>query len=142
MVAEEIRQFSEQTKETSNNITTIIGELNADTERANQSIENSVESVGRQNELIAETRNKFQRVDEEMQELTSNIEKTAEVIQKILESTGTISDHISNLSATSEEIAASASEGLKTSEATVKDVKSCKEIFASIYALAEDLRKG
>ena len=56
VVADEIRQLSENTKEASTNITGIIKELNEDTKRANESIENAVNGVARQNELIEETK--------------------------------------------------------------------------------------
>ena len=56
VVADEIRQLSEQTKDASANITEIINKLNEDTRRANESIENSVSSVEKQNELIDDTK--------------------------------------------------------------------------------------
>ena len=64
VVADEIRQLSEQTKNASANITEIIDKLNDDTKRANESIENSVASVEKQNELIENTREKFGNVGE------------------------------------------------------------------------------
>lgn len=140
VVAEEIRQLSEQTKEASNKITNIIEELNTDTRRANESIENSVASVTKQNKLIEDTREKFAKVDSEVRELTENIENTERIMKEILDSTGIISDNISHLSATSEEVAASSQEGLRTSEATVGDMKQCKEILEGIYRLAQDLK--
>jgi len=142
VVAEEIRQLSEQTKEASNNITNIIDELNEDTKRANASIENSMESVTRQNELIENTREKFEKVDEEVTELARNIKSTEKVIESILASTGIISDNITQLSATSEEVAASSTEGLRTSEATVSNMAKTKEILESIYILAQDLKQS
>lgn len=141
VVAEEIRQLSEQTKEASNKITSIIEELNEDTKRANASIENSMESVTRQNELIENTREKFEKVDEEVTELARNIKSTENIIGSILESTGIISDNITQLSAASEEVAASSSEGLRTSEATVSDMAKTKEILENIYLLAQDLKQ-
>lgn len=141
VVAEEIRQLSEQTKEASNKITNIIEELNEDTKRANASIENSMESVTRQNELIENTREKFEKVDEEVTELARNIKSTEQVIESILKSTGIISDNITQLSAASEEIAASSTEGLRTSETTVSDMTRTKEILENIYLLAQDLKQ-
>ena len=141
VVAEEIRQLSEQTKDASNNITNIIEELNSDTKRANESIQNSVESVAKQNELIEETKEKFEKIDEGVSRLNENINHTERVIKEILRSTGVISENITHLSATSEEVAASSTEGLKTSETTVEAMKSCKEILESIYAMAQDLQQ-
>lgn len=141
VVAEEIRQLSEQTKEASNNITNIITELNEDTKRANESIENSVASVMKQNELIENTKEKFERVDLEVTELARYIRETEQIIEDILASTATISDNITQLSATSEEVAASSTEGLRTSEATVTDMAKTREILENIFLLAQDLKR-
>lgn len=142
VVAEEIRQLSEQTKEASTNITEIINKLNEDTKRANESIENSVASVEKQNELIENTREKFGKVGEEVSELTRNINEAEASIEKILEATGVISDNITHLSATGEEVAASSTEGLRIADSTVEDMKGCRKILESIYTLAQDLRES
>ncbi len=142
VVAEEIRQLSEQTKAASNNITHIIGELNEDTKQANESIEISVASVSKQNRMIEDTREKFERVSEEVSELADNIRNVEGIIEGILASTTTISDNISQLSATSEEVAASSTEGLKTFEATVNDMTNTRKILESIYILAQDLEQS
>ncbi|MCH5275040.1 MAG: chemotaxis protein [Lachnospiraceae bacterium] len=140
VVAEEIRQLSEQTQNASNSITGIIKELNSDTKRANESITNSVESVEKQNKLIEETREKFQKINECVSELTGNINNTERVIKEILESTGVISENISQLSATSEEVAASSTEALKTSENTVENMKACRTILERINSLVQELQ--
>ena len=70
---DEIRQLSEQTKNASANITEIIDKLNDDTKRANESIENSVASVEKQNELIENTREKFGNVGETVERLMEDI---------------------------------------------------------------------
>ncbi|MDE7199618.1 MAG: chemotaxis protein [Lachnospiraceae bacterium] len=141
VVAEEIRQLSEQTKDASNKITHIIAELNEDTKHANATIEDSAASVRKQNELIESTRKKFESVDREVTELSAYIEETERIIEGILQSTATISDNITHLSATSEEVAASSTEGLRTSEATVEDMAKTKEILENIYQLAQALKQ-
>lgn len=142
VVAEEIRQLSEQTKEASNNITNIIAELNEDTKRANESIGNSVVSVQKQNELIESTREKFEKVNEEVEELAEIILNTEQTVKVILDSTGVIADNISHLSATGEEVAASSTEGLRTSDTTVSDMEHCREILGDIYELAQNLQES
>ncbi|MCH5248786.1 MAG: chemotaxis protein [Lachnospiraceae bacterium] len=140
VVAEEIRQLSEQTKDASNNITNIIGELNEDTKHANETISESAASVRRQNELIDNTRDKFEGVSAEVTELTGNINETEKIISSIIEATTMIADNISQLSATSEEVAASSTESLSTFAATVDNMKNTKDILESIYTLAQDLQ--
>ena len=141
VVAEEIRQLSEQTKDASNHITQIIGELNEGTRQANISIEESAQSVNEQNDMIQNTQKRFEDINEEMLRLSQNIQETEESMKVIVESTGIISDNISQLSASSEEVAAASSEGLKTSENAVENMNKCKAILESICLLAQDLKE-
>ena len=140
VVAEEIRQLSENTKEASTNITNIIHELNDDMKQANVSIEQSVESVEKQNNLIAKTKEKFEQVEEEARKLSARAEKVKVGTEQTLASADVIYDHISQLSATSEEVAAASNEGLEASRVTMKELQRCKEIFESIYKLAKQLQ--
>ncbi|MBO5336898.1 MAG: chemotaxis protein [Lachnospiraceae bacterium] len=142
VVADEIRQLSEQTKEASNNITAIIEQLNQDTKRANESIDASVSSVKKQNEMIENTGRRFADIHSEMEELSVNIYNTETNMQSILDATNTIADSVTQLSATSEEVAAASTEGVKTSEDAVNHMKVCNHILESIYMLAEDLKKS
>lgn len=140
VVADEIRQLSEQTKEASTNITSIIQELNEDTQRANETIENSVASVEKQAVLIENTQEKFGKVGDEVEELTKNISEAETSIQKILDATGTISDNIAHLSATGEEVAASSTESLRLAYSTVDDMRQCRTILEDIYKIAQQLQ--
>lgn len=140
VVAEEIRTLSENTKEASNNITNIIKELNEDTKRANESISNSVDSVARQNELITESKERFAQVESEVKILAEYINDVKNSMEQTLESSNTIYDHITQLSASSQEVAAASGEGLDNSNITVGEVAKCKQIFESIYGLAKDLQ--
>lgn len=142
VVAEEIRQLSEQTKNASSSITDIINNLYEDTKKANESIKASVESVNKQNELIDNTRVTFEDVGKTVDNLMNNIHSAEQSINKILDSTSVISDNISHLSATGEEVAAASTEGLKVSDTTVESMKNCKNILHNIYLLAEDLKSS
>lgn len=141
VVAEEIRQLSEDTKVASNNITSIIQELNTDTKLANESIETAVSSVTQQNELIQQTKEKFDEVSQEVQLLSNNIDEVKECMEQTRKLSNSIYDNISQLSATSQQVAASSSEGLENSNVTVEQVDTCRRIFESIYELAKDLKK-
>lgn len=142
VVADEIRQLSEQTKDASANITEIINKLNEDTRRANESIENSVSSVEKQNELIDDTRYKFNAMGEAVELLMKDINVAEESIKKILDSTTVISDNITHLSATGEEVAASSTEGLRMADTTVESMAKCKKVLENIYMLADDLKNS
>ncbi len=140
VVADEIRQLSEQTKAASDNIIVITNELNKDTQLANESIENSVLSVKKQNEMIGNTEKRFADINAEMNELAASISNTEKSMQSILSSTDAISDSISQLSATSEEVAASSTEGVRTSEASVEHMNQFNVLLKNIYELAQELK--
>ena len=63
-------------------------------------------------------------------------------MEQTLESSNTIYDHITQLSASSQEVAAASGEGLDNSNITVGEVAKCKQIFESIYELAKDLQNS
>lgn len=140
VVAEEIRQLSEQTKDASNSITNIINELIQDTKSVNESVDSAVQSITKQNELIEATKEKFAAVDEEVRNMAEGVRESEEIVAGILDSTNAISDDITQLSATSEEVAASSMEGLKTSEATVQAMQSCRDMLEEILSLAKQLQ--
>jgi methyl-accepting chemotaxis protein len=140
VVAEEIRKLSEDTKEASNNITNIIHELIEDTRNANASIEASGKCVATQNEILTQTWSKFGIVADEVKNLSSNIDDVKGGMETITTSSNNIFDHISQLSATSQEVAASSSESLENSNITVQEVEKCRKVFESIYQLAQDLQ--
>lgn len=140
VVAEEIRQLSEQTKEASNSITNIINELIQDTKSVNESVDSAKQSIDRQTELIEVTREKFVAVNDEVQNMAQNVKDSRVIIGSIIDSTNAISDDISQLSATSEEVAASSVEGRRTSEATVQDMQACKDMLEEIFNLAKQLQ--
>ena len=141
VVADQIRELSEQTKEASNRITNIIEELTEYTNQATKSIENSSISVDKQNEMIETTKNKFQVIDDEVAELIEVISKTENNMEQIIKSTGVISENITHLSATSEEVAASSTEGLRHSGSAVEQMEEFVKILEGIYRLAKELKE-
>lgn len=142
VVAEEIRQLSEQTKDASNKITNIISELNLDADKAVESIELSVESTKKQNEMIEETQQMFGQIDETVTQLAQIIDVTERVMGEIINATETISDNISQLSATSEEVAAASAQGAESSVGAVTAMTEFVNALKEIYALAEQLQKN
>lgn len=140
VVADQIRQLSAQTKEASNQITHIIGELTEYTEQATLSIETSSVSVIKQTEMIDTTKHKFQMIDQVVSELIGDITKTEDSMQEIIKSTTVISENITNLSASSEEVAASATEGLTQSASAVEEMDKFVKILQNVYGLAKELK--
>jgi methyl-accepting chemotaxis protein len=140
VVADEIRQLSEQTKTAANQITVIITDLIQDAKEVTDSIDNSVTSVEKQNEMINVTRDKFELIHNEFEALIIKIKMNESIIKEIKNSTGVISENVIHLSAMSEEVAASSTEGYKTAKGAVDEMKNFKKVLDNIYSLVEDLK--
>lgn len=141
VVAEEIRQLSEQTKDATNRITDIITELNTDADNANTSVEGTITSIEKQNEMINASGEKFVQIENDVKTLTNIINETERLVKNIIDSTNVISDNIGQLSATSEEVAAGSSNGVTASQEAVHVMGDMDKLLNSIYLLAQDLAK-
>ena len=86
------------------------------------------------------TKEKFESIDREVVELTSSIRRTDQTIGEILKATVVISNSISHLSATSEEVAASSEESVKTAADAVSRMEECVQILENIKGLADRLK--
>lgn len=142
VVADEIRQLSENTRESANKITSIIAELISEVEVTNERMRTSNATIIKQNEMIETTRHSFSRIQEEVNGLISDIHTTEETMNAILQATGVISEHISNISATSEEVAASSMEGVGIAEQAVLDLGNVQKEFEHILKLSKDLKEN
>lgn len=140
VVADEIRELSVQTKDATERIRGIISELTQDVDSVTTSINNSVISVKKQNELIDITKDKFELINSEVSDLIHVISSFEGIIVQIINSADVISENISNLSATSEEVAAASSEGFNHTSNAVGKMEEVKRILESIYNLAEQLK--
>lgn len=140
VVADEIRNLSEQTKSATENIASILSELNNDVHSVTTSINSSVESVGQQNSLINEAKLKFDAINGAVNDLMTIINDFRRVIADITESTDVIASGITNLSANSQEVAASSNEGSELMEEAVESMHKVTAALTNIYNLAQELK--
>ena len=92
----------------------------------------SVDSVKEQNHLIDETQSKFDLINIGVADLMNIINEFEHIIAQIMESTNVISHHITNLSATSEEVAASSNESVDQTLEATKNMMKLEEILEQI----------
>lgn len=139
VVADEIRKLSEDTRESANQITGIIKELVEDVETTNSSMEVSSSTIDEQGQMIVTTKDKFDLIETEVTELIRNIKETEVLMKEITTATGSINENVSDLSAVSEEIAASSQEGASVSAHAVESMRSVNHELRQIRKLAEKL---
>ncbi len=139
VVADEIRQLSEETKDATNKITDIINQLVNDVETASQSIEISSHSIDIQNNMIEDTKQRFNTIERNVHNLINGIQATESFMKEIVNSTSVISDNISQLSATSEEVFASSEEGVQQSGISVEKMEKFEIVLNEIKGLSNQL---
>ena len=139
VVADEIRQLSEETKDATNKITDIINQLVNDVGIASQSIEISSHSIDIQNNMIEDTKQRFNTIERNVHNLINGIQATESFMKEIVNSTSVISDNISQLSATSEEVFASSEEGVQQSGISVEKMEKFEIVLNEIKGLSNQL---
>lgn len=139
VVADEIRELSDETKNATNEITEIINTLIEDAQFANESMDKSVDSVKKQNTLMEVVGGEFVSIGSTMQALHTSISRMDEVFKTIVESTTQITENISHLSATTEEVAASSQNGIQNGEDARKTLTEMTDIISTIYNVASKL---
>ena len=141
VVAEEIRRLSEQTKAATENISDILTELGKDVEQVTGSINHTVEVVGEQNALIEESRERFVSIDDGVKQLIESIGEFKRVVDGISDASVVIADGITELSANSQEVAASSEDITIMMGQAVEDMSLVKNALGDIYNLAQGLKE-
>ena len=106
VVADEIRKLAEETKVSTEKITSIINELTKVTNETQAGIEESAEAINVQRKHVEEVSESFTQVESGMLGLQSDVITMTQEVESVLEANKQIVDSISLLSAASEEVSA------------------------------------
>ncbi len=136
VVADEIRALSEHTKESAEQIASTIDDLLGKVNIASENMLRSVESANQQSEIITETGEKFEVILEKVSDLTDRVSKISDNVDSCVDANTKVMDAISNLSATSEQVAASAQSSIEISQQCETDMKTTKEILDEILKIS------
>jgi methyl-accepting chemotaxis protein len=141
VVADEIRNLSEGTKEATQQISEIIGKLINDAETASQSMSQSAIYAEKQNEMIGVTGNKLIDIQRNSDALYGNVMRVNQAVEEVVTANTAISDSISNLSATSEEVAASTESSLALSDSSMNALQEMNGLLNEINVISENMMK-
>lgn len=140
-IMDELKEYAEQTKDSTEDITKIINELVENANAVVQSVEQSVGATGNQNEKIMSAADTFQKLEQNMTELISDIDKIDVRIQGLSESNNKIVESISQLSATTEQVTASAQEASNLSEHNLELAEQTKDAIALMRTTTESMEQ-
>ncbi len=136
VVADEIRALSEHTKNSAEQIASTIDDLIDKVNTASKNMELSVESANEQGEIITATGEKFEIILEEVSDLTDRAAKISDNVESCVEANTKVMDAISNLSATSEQVAASSQSSIEISKDCKSDMEVTKDILHQILEIS------
>ncbi len=141
VVADEIRKLAEETKESTGKITGIIEKLTANVEEASANMQKSAESSDRQNELIEDTKEKFGLIEANMGMVHDAVRSLTSGFGTIVEANTQINDGITNLSAASEEVAASSESCIEVSGQSMQALDHLNRLLNDIYGIARGMKE-
>lgn len=141
VVAEEIRQLSEQTKESVTKITDIIRKLTENAEAAADNMNQSMESSEKQNDMIRQTIDQIHIIETKNETLHRSMDGLSTGVKEILQANMQFGDSISNLSAMSEEVAASSESSLDMVRDSMDAMQVLDSVMAEISQITEEVKE-
>ncbi len=139
VVADEIRALSESTRQATEEISNIIERLTKDAKSAAQSMERSAEVANKQHDLIEETGSKLADIKQGTDELHRGVVQVEDSVNTVIVANTQIMDSITNLSATSEEVAASTDTVLSVSDEAMIALDGMNQTLDVISKIAKDM---
>lgn len=140
VVADEIRNLSEGTRSSTEQISEIIARLTEDVNEANDNMTKSTESVSVQNEMIETANSSFTEIKDNVSNLTNSIDLISQRLEDVVVANTEIMDSITNLSASSQEAAASAESSIAISESAVTYMNDINNQLAGLLDVAETMK--
>lgn len=139
VVAEEIRKLAEETRVLTEKIDEIVDILQTNADGAIKTVDNVLEAAAEAHLLIDHANGRFNEIGRSMSGLNQNVQDIYGKIEEMLESNNVIVDSIGQISAVSEEVAASTQQtvekGEETRDKAVTAAKLMEELVETVGAI-------
>lgn len=139
VVADEIRKLSEETRASTQKITSIILELEKVTQNTMHILDESVNNIVKQNEQVNLVNDRFVKSGEDIKRLETLTERILDQIHSVGSANEKIVDSISQLSATTEEVSSTSQEGYIASENITMKIDEFSNQITIMYRELEKL---
>jgi methyl-accepting chemotaxis protein len=133
VVAEEVRKLAEESQSAARSIASLIGEIQAETGRAVEVVEDGATRTEQGAATVEQARDAFDRIGGSVEDVTARVGQIAAAIQQIAGSATQMGDRMSEVAAVAEQASASTEE---VSASTEQTSASTQEIAASSEELA------
>ncbi|MER2060132.1 MAG: methyl-accepting chemotaxis protein, partial [Niallia sp.] len=134
VVADEVRKLAEQTAGSAEQITSLISQIQADSNNTSLSMTTAANEVNAGIGIVQDAGDSFAKIEKSVSQLVTLVEEVSESLDHLKEHTNTINNSILEVNSMASE-AASSTENV--SAATEEQVASIQEIAASSTSLAQ-----
>lgn len=140
VVADEIRNLSEQTVDATNEITNIIHNLTVDVKNVGDSIMGASELINMQNDMIGVAGDKFDGINSNVDNLYNIVDSMVLIVSSIVKSNEEVAASLTELSNNGQDIYDSSNEGLKQSSDSINALQSVNDILTKLYDIADNMK--
>ncbi|MCR4687493.1 MAG: hypothetical protein K5659_07975 [Lachnospiraceae bacterium] len=140
VVATEISNLASQTTSATLDITQLIGDITKQLNIMVETIDNLIESNGKQAEASSETSESFRIITSDIGEIRKQSEDLESIVEKLVTSNKAIVESVQTISAITEEVSANSSETYETSRRNEEIVRNVGSIVKSLDEDANVLR--
>lgn len=141
VVADEIRNLADETQSLTNEISSIVDVLEANALETQSTIGTVVQSIDEEKELIDSSKDTYIKMEKMFHQLYESVTNTESQLKNIVESNNAIVDSINQLSAASEEVAASMDMAVELSNNNMSITNEAKNLVDSLVASTNELDK-
>lgn len=141
VVADEIRNLADETQSLTDEINSIVYTLQENAETARTMVAEVVEAIEQEDTLIESSTKTYLQMDEMFTSLYDSVTATQENLENIVTSNNAIVDSISQLSAVSEEVAASMETAVNLSNNSMTKTEETSSLMHGLVATAAELNK-
>ena len=141
VVADEIRTLSERTKQETENITQILGDLAKNTEETANAVKKSLEIGNIQETMVMEIAEQFEKLNANISALGYDVNEIGHGLNSLSKANTEIVNDITTLSAATEEVTASAQQSTELTEDNYQSAVEAKEILDSILVVSHEMDK-
>lgn len=141
VVADEIRNLADETQTLTNEINAIVYGLEEHAETARNMVTDVVNAINEEDSLIDSSAATYTKMYDMFTALYDSVTKTQENLTNIVSSNNAIVDSISQLSAVSEEVAASMETAVELSNNNMAKTEETSDLMHSLVASANELDK-
>ena len=141
VVADEIRALADQTRSLTEGIQDIVSQLQTNADRAKSSVDNVISVSKEEKNLIEKAADNFAAIGDNMNTLNEDVNSINSKIEEIYTANNGIVDSITQISAVSEEVAASASMAVSLGDACNESSAQTKELLDSLSDSVKSIDK-